>query len=196
MPNLFRLPYYLFGAVRRANWRPERLREFQEKRLRFVVRYAYDFVPFYHRKFRESGIFPGDIKNIVDLKKLPIITKDEFRSVSFSERVSREFVGEKLRILQTSGSTGRPLKICLTEAESDWRKAIYMRANILCGQMPRDRWVAITAPHHFGSVPHWQRILGLYSQTSLSVFLLMVTMVFLFFLIVFCCVSYCGLVYS
>jgi phenylacetate-CoA ligase len=170
LPNLFRLPYYLVGAMRRANWRPERLREFQEKKLRCVIRHAFNSVPFYHRKFRAAGISPDDIKTLDDLKKLPIITQDEFRSEPFSERVSSKFAADKLRTVQTSGSTGKPLKICLTAAESDWRKAIYMRANILCGQSPRDRWVAITAPHHFGAVPRWQRILGLYSQTCLSVF--------------------------
>jgi phenylacetate-CoA ligase len=170
LPNLARLFVYLFGAMRRVNWRPERLKVFQEKRLRHVVRYAYDFVPFYHKKFKESGVLPDDVRNLDDLAKLPIISKEEFRSSLLSQRVSREFVSDKLRTVQTSGSTGRPLKVCLTGAESDWRKAIYMRANILCGQKPRDRWVAITSPHHFGGIPRFQRILGLYSQTSLSVF--------------------------
>jgi len=168
--GFLRLPYYLFGAMRRAIWRPERLREIQEKRLRCVVRYAYDFVPFYHRKFREAGIFPGEIRSLDDLKKLPIIRKDEFRNAPFDEVISRQFVVDNLRMVQTSGSTGSPLRIYLTRTESDWRRAIYMRANIFCGQMPRDRWVAITAPHHFGSFPSWLQKLGLYSQICLSVF--------------------------
>ena len=170
MPNFLRLSYYLTGAIRRAYWHPKRLREFQEKRLRYTVRYAYNFVPFYHRRFRATGVFPDDIKGLDDLKKLPIITKDEYRHIPINELISKEFINYKLRMVQTSGSTGKPLKIYLTAAESDWRKAVYMRANMLCGQMPADRWVVITAPHHFGSVPRLQRSLGIYAQTCLSVF--------------------------
>jgi phenylacetate-CoA ligase len=168
--NFPRLLYYLGLGLRRVRWKEDKLKRYQNERVRSVVRNAYDHVPFYHRKFRESGVLPDDIRKLDDLTKLPIISKEEFRNAPFSERVSREFVSDKLRMVQTSGSTGRPLKICLTGAESDWRKAIYMRANILCGQKPMDRWVAITSPVHFGIIPRFQRILGLYSQTSLSVF--------------------------
>lgn len=170
MANLFRIVYYLLGALRRAYWKPSKLRKFQEKRLRYVIRYAYDNVPFYRRKFREANVHPDDVKYLEDLKKLPIIEKDEFRRTSPEERVSKEFDINKLKVVKTGGSTGKPLRIYLTQFEDDWRKAIYMRANIMCGQRPRDRWVAITAPHHFGDVTGLQRKLGLFAQTCLSVF--------------------------
>jgi phenylacetate-CoA ligase len=72
--------------------------------------------------------------------------------------------------LTTSGSTGRPLKLFISEAEDDWRKAIYMRANICCGQKPRDKWVVIAGPRHFGSTTKLQTVLGIYAQTYISVF--------------------------
>jgi len=170
VPNVFRIVYYLAGALRRARWKPERLRLYQEKRLRAVVRYAFDNVPFYHRKFREAGVHPDDVKCLEDLKKLPVVKSEEFRRVPPNERVSVECDVKKLRVVKTSGSSGMPLKIFLNRAEDDWRKAIYMRANILCGQKPRDRWVAITAPHHFGDVTGLQRRLGVFAQVCLSVF--------------------------
>jgi phenylacetate-CoA ligase len=105
-----------------------------------------------------------------DLKRLPIVEKDEFRRTPPEERVSGEFDIKRLKVVRTGGSTGKPLTIFLTREEDDWRKAIYMRANIMCGQRPRDRWVAITAPHHFGDVTGLQRRFGLFAQTCLSVF--------------------------
>ena len=170
MTNLLRILYYLGLAKERLHWDSNKLRMYQEKRLRSVVKYAYDFVPFYHRRFKDLDIFPDDIKSLNDLKKLPIIKKDEFRNIPLNERVSREFDVHKLKVVKTSGSTGKPLSIHLTKAEDDWRKAIYMRANINCGQKPRDRWVAITAPHHFGDTTGLQRVLGIYAQTCLSIF--------------------------
>lgn len=170
MANLFRIAYYLSTALARAYWKPAKLRKFQEKRLRCVVRYAYDNVPFYHRKLREGGVYPADVKCMEDLKKLPIVDKDELRHIPPRARVSMEFDINRLKVVRTGGSTGKPLSIYLTGVEADWRKAIYMRANILCGQKPRDRWVAITAPHHFSDVTVVQRRFGLFEQTCLSVF--------------------------
>ena len=170
MPNVFRIVYYLVGALRRVRWKPERLRLHQEKRLRAVVRYAFDNVSFYRRKFREAGVHPADVKCLEDLKKLPIVKSEEFRRVPLEDRVSLKCDVKKLRVVKTSGSSGMPLKIFLDRNEDDWRKAIYMRANILCGQKPRDRWVAITAPHHFGDVTALQRRLGVFAQVCLSVF--------------------------
>jgi len=170
LANLFRIIYYLSGALRRAYWKPDKLRKFQEKKLRRVVRYAYANVPFYHRKFREAHVYPDDVRRLEDLKRLPIVEKDEFRRTPPEERVSGEFEIKRLKVVRTGGSTGKPLTIFLTREEDDWRKAIYMRANIMCGQRPRDRWVAITAPHHFSDVTGLQRRFGLFAQTCLSVF--------------------------
>jgi len=45
-----------------------------------------------------------------------------------------------------------------------------MRANIKCGQRPRDRWVVLTSPTHFGDTTGIQRKLGIYAQTCVSLF--------------------------
>ena len=42
-----------------------------------VVKYPYDFVPFYRGKFRKAGVIPDGTKSLRDLAKLPVIRKDE-----------------------------------------------------------------------------------------------------------------------
>jgi len=170
MPNLLRILYYLARAMKRAYWNSGKLRRYQEKRLRSVVEYAYNFIPFYHEKIRKAGISPSDIKTLEDLYKLPIIRKDEFRRENPRRLVSVEFDIEKLKVVRTSGSTGKPFQVYINGAEDDWRKSIYMRANISCGQKPGDNWVAITAPHHFSDTTNTQRRLGIFAQTCISVF--------------------------
>jgi phenylacetate-CoA ligase len=165
-----RILYYLATAQRRLYWRRDKLRKFQEKRLRSVVNYAYRFVPYYHEKFKEAGISPSEIKTLEDLSKLPIVKKDELRIKDPSRLISVKFEPRKLKVVRTSGSTGKPFRVYLTGAEDDWRKAIYMRANISCGQKPRDRWVAITAPHHFGDTTRLQQRLGFFARVNVSVF--------------------------
>lgn len=170
MPNFLRISYYLAKSMKRTYWTRDRLRKYQEKRLRCVVKYAYDFVPFYHKKFRHAGVVPSDIKTLEDLAKLPVTRKDEIRCENPRELVSVEFDINKLKIDRTSGSTGQPFTTYLSGVEDDWRKAIYMRANISCGQKPRDRWFVVTAPHHFNHTTDIQRKIGIYAQTCVSIF--------------------------
>jgi len=170
MPNLPRILYYLAKAMRKAYWSRDKLQKYQEKRLRSVISYAYHFVPFYHEKFRREGIRPADVKTLDDLVKLSIVRKSELKCEDPRRLVSAEFDISKLKADRTSGSTGQPFTTYLSRVEDDWRKAIYMRANISCGQKPRDRWVVITAPHHFSDTTNIQRMLGIFAQTCVSVF--------------------------
>jgi phenylacetate-coenzyme A ligase PaaK-like adenylate-forming protein len=64
------------------------LQQFQQQRLREIVRYAYDNVELYRRKWRQSGVHPDDIQTVADLKKLPIITKDDFKCNARTEQNS------------------------------------------------------------------------------------------------------------
>lgn len=170
MANLLRVVYYLAMAQRRLYWSKEKLRRFQEKRLRSIVDYAFRFVPFYHEKFKKSKVSPSDVRTLEDLSRLPIVNKDEARNEDPRRLVSVEFDPTRLKIVRTSGSTGKPFGVFLTRVEDDWRKAIYMRANMSCGQKFRDRWVAITAPRHFGDTTNLQQRLGVFARHNISVF--------------------------
>jgi phenylacetate-CoA ligase len=167
--NYLRTLYYLNALRESAFWEEERLLKFQEKKLRTVVSYAYNFVPFYHRKYKSAGIRPEDIKKREDLSKLPTLRKDEIRN-NPNEMISREYNVEKLRRLSTSGSTGTPTHIYVSQAESEFRKAKHLRANISCGQKPFDLWATITAPHHFSEATRLQRVLAFYAPRPISVF--------------------------
>lgn len=86
-------------------WDFEKLREFQNKRLRIIMDYAYNNVKGYKKIFDDVNISPEDIKSISDLKKLPIITRKIFRN-------NPDFINEaKINsTLYTGGSTGESLK--------------------------------------------------------------------------------------
>lgn len=168
MRNYFRLLYYSHNMLRKAHLDKANLREYQNKRLRKLIKYAYDNVPFYKQKLEEKGLKPSDISTIDDLKKLPIIRKREINNNP--SIISQEINRNDLLVLSTSGSTGQPLKIYISKVEDDYRKAKHLMANIVCGQKPRDRYVAITAPSHFKQVPKLVRTLNFYSREFISVF--------------------------
>jgi len=169
MHQYFSALYHFYGIIKRAYWRREKLRQHQERELRKIIKYSYENVPFYHRKFKEAGIKPNDIKTIEDLNKIPITEKSELRS-NLDSVISKEFNIRNLRMLSTSGSTGKPLHVFISKKEDLLRKIKHLRANISCGQKFRDRWVAITSPSHFSEVPSFQRMLGFFSPIFVSVF--------------------------
>jgi len=169
MRNYFRVLYYLYGMMNRAHSDHGKLVEHQNRNLRKVVQYAYDYVPFYHQKLKEKGMKPSDIRTVKDLSKLPITRKDEIKREP-GRIISTEFDINDLHMLSTSGSTGQPLRVFINSNEDDYRKAKHLTANIMCGQKPRDRYVTITSPSHFGEVPRLLRIIGFFDRAFVSVF--------------------------
>ncbi|HDM67027.1 MAG TPA: phenylacetate--CoA ligase family protein, partial [Thermoplasmatales archaeon] len=86
----------------------EELRRYQDKNLRRIVRYAYT-VPLYHKKYKEYGVHPEDIRGVKDLKKLPLITKDDLRDSYPNGLIPENFDKKHGFLLSTSGSTGKPV---------------------------------------------------------------------------------------
>ena len=169
MRNYLKVFYYLQGMMRRARLERGKLIKHQNKQLRKVVENAYATVPHYHQKLRRMGIKPKDIKTLKDLGKLPTVRKDEIRN-NLSAITSSNFDVNNLRVLSTSGSTGLPLRVFVSADEDDYRKAKHLTANIFCGQRPKDRYVTISSPSHFGEVPKLLRTIGVFDRAFVSVF--------------------------
>ena len=167
--NYLRAFFYLQNMLRNAYWNRSKLIKYQNKKLRHIIKYAYDYVPFYHKYFKKANIKPNDIKNVKDINKIPIIKKEQIRN-NYDSLISYEFKKKNLKKISTSGSTGKPLFLKISQAEDEFRKAKHLRANISVGQKPRDKWVLITSPHHFGSSTNIQRLLDFYVPVPISVF--------------------------
>lgn len=92
------------------------LRRIQEEKLRVLVSYAYQMSPFYHRKMRQAGVRPEDIRGLEDLKRLPIILKQDWvtnqqENPPFGDIhcISREeWSSAGWLLYTTSGTTARP----------------------------------------------------------------------------------------
>lgn len=86
------------------------LKKLQLKRLRHQLRRVYGRSPYYHRKFKELGVTPDDLKTLDDLRKLPFTTKDDLRTHGYP--YGGEFLTVPMTELvgwhMTSGTTGKP----------------------------------------------------------------------------------------
>jgi phenylacetate-CoA ligase len=85
----------------------------QNKKLRTLIRHAYERIPYYHQEFKKRNLLPDDIRTVEDLEKLPYLTKDIIRE-NFSELFDKSLIGKRTRLNQTSGSSGEPLRYYLT----------------------------------------------------------------------------------
>ena len=104
---------YLKWLEKTQWWKPSEIKELQDKKLRALIRHAYENVPYYHKLFRKLHLKPDDIKEEEDLQKLPILRKEDIRK-NFSELLARDFKRWKPKLNATSGSTGEPLKYYLS----------------------------------------------------------------------------------
>lgn len=108
-------PLRVLADLPRILWHPrtsrERIIAFQERRLRQLVRHAYENVPYYRRLFDEAGIKPADIRGLSDLEKIPVTTKATLQSLGRSEMLTSGIAPARLIARQTNGSTGVPLTV-------------------------------------------------------------------------------------
>ena len=169
MYEYFGVAYYLSNLLQHSRWSRDRLLKHQNKNIHKIVDYAYRHVSFYHEKFKEYGINPDDVRTQEDLSKLPIIRRRELQE-NANSIISDEFDVRRLAKVSTSGSTGQPLFTYITRREDAFRKAKLLRANTICGQRPRDRWVIITGPQHQAQALRLQKFLGVYAPIPVSVF--------------------------
>lgn len=168
MSNLRKI-WYLNKVMKQQWLKTSELEEIQQGMLRRIIKHAYENVPLYHQKFNSVGVKPDDIKTVDDFKKIPIITKQEFRD-NFPDGVIAKGIDiNKCWVSHTSGSTGIPLTVVYSEKEDDYEKAIALRPNLSCGQKITDRWAIITNPEHIVPKKWFQRI-GFFSPEYISVF--------------------------
>ena len=125
----------------------EEIAALQGERLRAQVQNAWSNVPFYRKHWEAAGVRPDAIRNIADLTKLPLVTKEDFeqdltRNPPFG---SYQGVAHPVRIHASSGSTGAPKPFFHTRSDIDWIAKLSARRLRAQGMTPDDL-VQVTLP--------------------------------------------------
>lgn len=89
------------------------LDKLQDKRLRAIVKYCYEKVPFYNMVFKEANLEPDDIKTKDNLIKIPITKKQSLRD-NYPFGMFAVPLREIIRIHASSGTTGKPTVVGYT----------------------------------------------------------------------------------
>jgi phenylacetate-CoA ligase len=82
--------------------------EFQFRKLRTILAYAYENVVYYAQLFDRAGFDPSRMASIEDIRKIPYLTKAIVRDRG-SELVSRRMPLSRLVYNRTGGTTGAPV---------------------------------------------------------------------------------------
>ena len=115
----------------------------QVKKLRKILKYAYENVAFYHQKFNKAKVRPGDIKSIEDLHKIPVLTKSEVQK-NFRSLIAKGIEIERCIKETTSGSTGIPLTVVAEKNASHILVANKLRHYVENGgDLFRDKFVLL-----------------------------------------------------
>ena len=106
------------------NLSPEEIEALSLNKARKLLKYAYDHVPFYRKRFFSIGAVPEDFRTAKDFENFPILTRADLME-NFNELLSDEYTMKDVRISTTGGSSGTPAKVChpraLPRAAMGWR---------------------------------------------------------------------------
>jgi phenylacetate-CoA ligase len=161
---------HLLHQVRKNQWlKPSELEELQNKKLRAIVKHAYENTEFYHRKFKDAGVRPDDIRTVNDIHKLPFTTKAEVREHSMGSILSKGVDINSCKVIPTSGSTGKPLRAVYNQNAEDYSKAVNLRSMMENGLKIRDKWVNI-GDTRTTSNPSWFQKFGIFNLKTLNLF--------------------------
>lgn len=112
-----------------------KLRQLQSERLRHLVAYVYERVPFYRQTLDEHGIKPSDIKGIGDIHKLPFTKKNHLRD-NYPFDLFAVPMSEVIRIHASSGTTGKPTVVGYTRKDIDIFSEVVARSLAAAGCRP------------------------------------------------------------
>ncbi|MDD3873048.1 MAG: hypothetical protein PHE01_02270 [Methanosarcina sp.] len=121
--------HYLSELNKSQFWSADKLHEYQNDRLKQLIAHVYANVPFYTELFNQNGLDPNQIKDVSDLKLLPILTKSDIRAgIRSGKLMNKKAQLSKLEKNNSSGSTGEPLQFFLDNDAASMKKAAAIRA--------------------------------------------------------------------
>ncbi len=104
--------FELLTELSRTQWYDSRaLADLQAEKLRRLVHYSYEHVPYYRTLFDDLGIGPAAIQTPDDLRKLPLLEKKDLQDQGQALRSRLYLDHPGVELFQSSGTTGKPVKV-------------------------------------------------------------------------------------
>ena len=145
----FRINSYLRQLMKEARLPAEEVRKLQFTRLKKILCDVYQTHPFYQERFDASHFDPFKMADISELKKVPILEKEDYRTLikSLVEEKGEKYYQNWYEDM-TSGTTGIPLHIFRSWDERAYMLAKWIRVLYLNGYKWRDVTFSLPSPSH------------------------------------------------
>jgi len=136
------------------------LEALQLERLKNLLVHARENAPFYRKRFKDAGFNPASLKYLDDLKKIPVLTKDDILA-NLDQLVAKNFREKEIHESHTGGTTGVKVHFYRDNGCLALKEAV----NIRC-----ERWTGWEIGEAIGIVwPAMQDYLGkITSKTALK----------------------------
>jgi phenylacetate-CoA ligase len=116
---------YLRELEKSQHFNKSLIYELQSEKLRDLITFAYENVPYYKKLFKLNGIACEDIRSPSDLKELPFLTKGIIRK---EIETLKSKSAKNLEKSNTGGSTGSPMIFYIGKKRTSYDVAAKLRA--------------------------------------------------------------------
>ena len=124
---------------------PEEIRDIQLKKIKRIVKAAYENSSFYRNYYQAGDFYPDDLKSFEDIKKIPVVKRISLKNTPVEQILTRRDFNN-LHLHTTSGSSGTPVKFYYTGKENLIKNIGVLRAYFMMGMKPTDITVALRDP--------------------------------------------------
>ena len=102
----------------------KKIEELQLQRLKWLVDYCINNVPFYNKRLNEAGITSEKIKSLSDIQYIPFTTKEDIRE-NYPYGLFAVPMKKIVRIHASSGTTGKPTVVGYTRNDiNNWSDCV------------------------------------------------------------------------
>ncbi|HOX03382.1 MAG TPA: phenylacetate--CoA ligase [Candidatus Paceibacterota bacterium] len=108
------------------------LRDLQLRRLKSVVRRAYDHVALFRQRMDEKNLTPNSLRSLEDLRRLPFTQKSDLRD-TYPFGMFASPMQEVVRVHASSGTTGKPIVVAYTREDVAVWTSVMVRSFAACG---------------------------------------------------------------
>ncbi len=115
-------------------------KELEEQQLRLLketVKFCYENSRFYRKKFTSAGIYPGDIKTLADIQKIPFTVKNDLRD-NYPLGMLAAKPDDVVEVHASSGTTGNPIIGAYTKNDMDVWQELMARSLYTTGVRRKD----------------------------------------------------------
>lgn len=147
---------------------PEEIGAIQKRKLRRMVHHAYQNVPYYRELFDAAKIKPDDVREVEDLKNIPVTTRQTVNNLKTEEITAQGVDLSSCRVSATSGTTSIPLRIYATPFDATIMSLGWARAFLACGMKPWHKSIAFIGNKQLKAKKSWYEHLGVWRRKEIS----------------------------